>query len=189
MFNKSKGQETWKSPKTIFKGTFSVDYANRSYAEIKKVKIYGYRFDNSHRYQRKTFYLYRKGDHKSMSSGKVVRGAKTWQIADASLCDKDKNFVIEVLINKYKNHIKEMIKKHQEYIDNEAERIAKEKIYTQNRKKVISELNKVLDNNSVSVDNFHWVAKYNYQDNKVDVKNRPLHISEETQEEKTTYYL
>jgi len=187
MFNKSKGQETWKSPKTIYRGTFSVDYANRSYAEIKKVKIYGYRFENAHRYARKNFYLYRKGDHKSMSSGKVVRGAKTWQIADASLCDKDKNFVIEVLISKYKNHIKEMIKKHQEYIDNEAERITKQKIYTQHRKEVISELTKVLDNNLVSIQDYHWSARW--ADNKVEVSKRPLHISEETQEEKTTYYL
>ena len=181
MFDKSKGQETWKSPKTIYKGTFSVDYANRSYAQIKKIKIYGYRFE------RKNFYLYIKGDHKSMSSGKLVKNVKTWNWADASLCDKDKNFVIEVLISKYKNHIKEMIKKHQEYIDNESERIAQQKIYTQHRKEVISELNKVLDNNLVSVQDYHWSARW--ADNKVEVSKRPLHISEETEEEKTTYYL
>ena len=183
MFNKSKGQETWKSPKTIYRGSFSVDYANHCYAQIKKIKIYGYRFE------RKNFYLYIKGDHKSMSNGKLVKNVKTWNLADASLCDKDKSFIIDVLISKYKSHIESVIKKHQEYIDNEEERIVKQKIYTQNRKEVISELNKVLDNNLISIDNFHWVAKYNYQDNKVDVKNRPLNISEETQEEKTTYYL
>ena len=97
------------------------------------------------------------------------------------------DFVIEVLISKYKNHIKEMIKKHQEYIDNEAERIANQKIYTQHRKEVISELNKVLDNNLVSVQDYHWSARWS--DNKVEVSKRPLHISDETEEEKTTYYL
>ena len=182
MFSKKIGQEIWKSPKVIYRGKFSVDYSDRVYADIEKIKIYGYRFT------KKDFYLYIKGDHKSMSNGKRVT-AKTWRHSDASLCDKDKSFITQSMIEKYKKFIKDQIKKHQDYVDREEERIAQQKKYTQHRKQVVSAYQSMLDNNVVDTENFHWRARWNNQDNKVDLEKRPLNISEEIKKEETTYYL
>ena len=109
MFSKEKKYETWTKPKLFW---------HTSYNSICRVKLYGYQFTN-----KGNFYVYEKQNHMTFSSSKYTHDKKTWVHCEPREYDQDKSFIINVMIEKKKQEIKDDIIKTQKLIDDMPQRL------------------------------------------------------------------
>jgi hypothetical protein len=170
--------ESYKNGKTVWIGRF---YPSK-YGETEKLKRDGK--VHAEIYKTKIYYLKRdrNGTHvatkvkaESLTPyGKSKTGFQ-WQTIDASLLSTKKNDVIEIMKIKYKKHIENVIKQHQEFVDSEDERILHQKKQTEERKSIIKQYEHILNDKEISVENFHW--NVNLEDETITT--RKLFINEE----------
>ena len=106
MFNKSKVKETWTRPKLFWQGSVYTDFSGH----LKRIQIYGYYFHKS------GFHIYLKGKQTDLRTSKTKTGLY-WSRENISLIDQDKNFVIQSMIEKQKQQIKEKMESIQKDID------------------------------------------------------------------------
>ena len=171
--------ESYKNGKTVWIGRFypskigeteKLKRDGKVYAEIYKTKIYHVRKD-------------RNGTHVSTKVkiepltpyGKIKTGLQ-WRTIDPSLFSTKKNDVIDIMKIKYKKHIENVIKQHQDFVDSEDERILHQKRQTEERKSIIKQYEHILNDKEISVDNFHW--NVNLEDETITTGK--LFINEET---------
>lgn len=102
MFSKQKSYEVWSKPKLFW---------HCNHASIERVKLYGYQFSS-----KGNFYVYVKQNHMSLSGGKYIHNKKTWVHCEPKDYDQDKSFIINVMIEKKKQEIKDVINKTQKQI-------------------------------------------------------------------------
>tara|TARA_A100001388_G_C28730868_1_gene481385 strand:+ start:332 stop:886 length:555 start_codon:yes stop_codon:yes gene_type:complete len=148
-----------KNGKTVWIGSFYPEKINQTkrlkpegkvYAEIYKTKIYAMKKD------KKGTHVTRKIKISSLSEyGKSDTGFE-WITIDPSLLSTNKNDVIDIMKIKYKKHIENVIKQHQDFVDSEDERILKEKQKTEKRKSIIKQYEHILNDKEISADDFHW---------------------------------
>jgi|LauGreSuBDMM15SN_2_FD.fasta_scaffold321397_1 hypothetical protein len=103
MFSKEKKYETWAKPKLFWHG---------DHGYITRIKLYGYQFSS-----KGNFYVYIKQDHLSLSGAKYIKDKKTWVCCEPKDYDQDKSFIINVMIEKKKEQIKDQMIKIQKSID------------------------------------------------------------------------
>jgi hypothetical protein len=103
MFSKEKKYEVWTKPKLFW---------HTNHGSIDRVKLYGYQFSN-----KGNFYVYVKQNHMSLRGGKYIQNKKTWVHCLPEEYDQDKSFIINVMIEKKKQEIRDVINKTQKQID------------------------------------------------------------------------
>ena len=133
MFSKEKKYEVWNKPKLFW-------FAG--YTNIERVKLYGYQYSS-----KGNFYVYQKQDHMDLSSAKYIQNKKTWIHSEPKEYDQDKSFIINVMIEKKKEQIKQLINRTQKQIDDMPQTliILKDKISN------LEEMAKLVSENK-----FHW---------------------------------
>jgi len=133
MFSKEKKYETWSKPKLFW---------HTGHGSIERVKLYGYQFT-----RKGNFYVYVKQNHMSLSGGKYIHDQKTWVQCEPREYDQDKSFIINVMIEKKKEQIKDVINKTQKEIDDMPQRLIR-------LKDKIADLEQMVK--LVSEDKFNW---------------------------------